>query len=241
MKHLVAFLLCLSLAVLPAPAVNVVVVQPAAGGGGGGGGISVIANTSAGAPTNTDPATTGAIDTTGADLIVVAYVYSEFAAAPTISDSKSNTWTAMTEVGSWLNLRFAYCAGGTVGSGHTFTCSGGTFMSLAVIAVSGAHATPADQENGTISFSSPYQPGSITPSVDGCLVLCASGNAGSAGSTTINSSMTILETVAYTADHFQVDLAWRVQATAAAINPSWTNDASGSPQLLSIIASFKPE
>ena len=39
----------------------------------------------------------------------------------TISDNKSNTFTALTVSGSTANVRIFYCQGGTFGTGHTFT------------------------------------------------------------------------------------------------------------------------
>lgn len=81
-------------------------------------------------------ATTGAIDTTGAGLLVaIVSNYSVgIVGAPT--DSKGNTWTrcdlqAINSIS--VRLAFYVSVPSSVGSGHTFT-SGGQFTALAVLA-----------------------------------------------------------------------------------------------------------
>lgn len=120
--------------------------------------------------------TTGSINTTGANLLVAEVGWENGVTADiTLSDSKSNTWTALTKttLGS-RSARIFYCLGGTVGSGHTFTVSGSTtYTAFAVTAFSGAKSSSVvDQEcaGATNASTTSIQPGSVTPSENGCLV-----------------------------------------------------------------------
>ena len=124
--------------------------------------IGVVASTGKAGTQN--GVTSNAIDTTGANLIVLAVSYygglGNTLIAGEVSDSKGNTWTALTNRGSNNagNVRLFYCSNPTVGSGHTFTASdsggGGTYPSLFAIALSGAKtSSPFDLENGSNTTS----------------------------------------------------------------------------------------
>jgi hypothetical protein len=70
--------------------------------------------------------TSASIDTTGATLLVAVGVADS--GTPSISDSKGNTWTPLTQVGggfpTYHRCRLYYVQNPTVGTGHTFTVSG---------------------------------------------------------------------------------------------------------------------
>ena len=175
------------------------------------------------------------IDTTGCDLIVV--LVSEFSGTGAgLTDSKSNSWTALTQKsgggGGNSKARIYYCAAPTVGTSHTFTWSGGNLESIEVIAVRGAHASPFDVEAGTTNGT---QPGSITPSVNGCLVVCGLSADTTATLPTINSSFATIGTRGYlVTSHLQSGGAYLIQGTAAAVNPTWSDTGA------CVIAAFKP-
>lgn len=182
--------------------------------------------------------TTGAIDTTGASLLnaAVAFVPSS---PPTISDSKGNTWTALTNYTSFSveSLQFYYVANPTVGSGHTFTDGGLNTISTANFAAFSGAATvsPFDVENGAINGPSPLQPGSITPSANGEVVLASIADF--SGTASVDSGFTITDQAATTGgQYFGCALAYLVQTSAAAVNPTWT--VGGGGYTLNI-ASFK--
>ena len=117
--------------------------------------FSLVANTAKGTA-DTVSVTTDAIDTTGADLIVIntaTFITSDRGVA--VTDSKGNTWTPLTQYdGSDSTTRLYYSLNPTVGTGHTFTAtSTGTvavvYPSIQVSAWSGAHDTASyDVENG---------------------------------------------------------------------------------------------
>ncbi len=186
--------------------------------------IALVANTGAGS-TDASNVTTSSINTTGANLIVVGVAgYTLFSA--TVTDSKSNTWTALTaRSGGVTRSRLWYCSNPTVGSGHTFTVSsGGATPALCVAAFSGAKATsPYEAESGaTFVTTGPIQPGSITPAENGELLVASLSRAVNE-LPTINGGFTITNHVAYLAsNHYGCDVAYLIQTSAAAANPTWT-------------------
>jgi hypothetical protein len=188
--------------------------------------------------------TTGAIDTTGADLLILQLESFLSATEPTVSDSKGNTWTPLTAYGTGVNTRtrIFYSVNPTVGSGHTFTATGlSTFPSIVASAWSGADtATPFDQENGaTIAASSTSaQTGSVTPSEDGELIIAAWGHdSATTGTPSVNGGFTLLEAAPNNGQAFGIAQAYLIQTSAAAANPtlSWTGGTAGS----TAIATFK--
>ncbi len=203
------------------------------------------------ASANTDTGSSGvnnsvsvAIDTTGANLIVVSGAW--FAGVTTdmvISDSKSNlTWVALTAHANSGNIRnqLFYCFSPTVGSGHTFDLSGpSTFSSIQVIAFNNIAASPFDVENGADANASSLQTGSVTPSQANSLVISgeANENNGSGGAATINSGFTREVALPYGAGFEGGCIAYKILSAIAAENPTW-DIVNGAPIAISI-AVFK--
>lgn len=207
--------------------------------------FALISNAAAATSDSVLPATTTGIDTTGANLIVIITAhYHETGRGPvTVSDSKGNTWTALTTYVAGdpgCKVQPFYSASPTVGTGHTFTAStaaGATYHVIAVAAFSGAHATPYDTINGASSAgATSLAAGSITPSQDNCLVICGMGYEDSTAAS-VDSGMSATNTIASTANNEGCGLAYKIQTTAAAINPtwSWTNSVA----CASAVFSFK--
>ena len=120
--------------------------------------------------------------------------------------------------------------------------------SLAVKAFSGVQATPFDQENGATltSAGTSHQPGSVTPSEANELVVTGIGFASEAteSNVTIDSSFlpgTMVIDVDWSqvtdGDHFGSALAYKIQSSASAENPTWT--WTGSNRAVAAIATFK--
>lgn len=194
----------------------------------GRGAIAHVATVSAGS-TGGNTVTTSGVDTTGANLIVL--VSSWFStAAPTVSDSKSNTYTGLTaRVNGTNKVQIYYCASPTVGSGHTFTLTGtSSFPTVSATAVSGAHASPYDQETG----SGTATPGTLTPSEDGCLVVTGAVTASSTPALSSGGFSTTATAFA-ASNHMGGGISYLIQTTAAAANPTWTSTSA------SVMASFK--
>jgi len=195
-------------------------------------GITLVAHTAKQATT------TDAINTTGANLLVLVFIENGPCTA-TPTDSYSNTWTQGTiaAAAGLTNGVLWWAQNAIVGTGHTFTCSG-SFSSLGVIAVSGAKTTSAFDKQAVASTSgTSLQPGSITPTTDGQLIVEGVGFYADTFNT-IDSGMTILDQVFADPGHCGLGLTYKVQSTAAAINP--TSAFTGSAwRKVNMIASFK--
>src|SRR3990167_7216256 len=143
----------------------------------------------------TGSVTTDAIDTTGANLIVIGLA-GDITDAPT--DSKGNTWSVLGQGDAGADGTIVltyYSFNPTVGSGHTFTW-GEDYGVIMVSAWSGAASTPFDQENdaGTISGTS-LAPGSVTPTQDNELLVTCLVAGKSNSSHAVNGGFTISNSV----------------------------------------------
>lgn len=187
---------------------------------------ALVAHTGAGSSTSNN-VTTSAIDTSGATLLIVCVNSYQSAAAPTLSDSKSNTWTGLTtyELTAGGRVKFYYCDSPTVGSGHTFTLTGtGDYPAIEVVAFSGTISPAFDVENGKPGGTGGSQPGSVTPSTSSSVIVTdvvidATGSASS-----IDSGFTISDEVIYVGgQHFGAALAYKIVSTTSPENPTWTD------------------
>lgn len=190
--------------------------------------------------------TTGTIDTTGATLLV-AVATGTGSADPTISDSKSNSWTELTDetVPGGESVRLFYSIPSSVGAGHTVTVDdSGHRPSVVFYSFSGTHATtPFDQESaGGNNFGSTVQPGSVTPSEDNCVIV-------QGVAFNVNGTFSINGSYTHTGDgtdyisndgtnRHGVGGAYLIQTTATATNPTWTHNP-GSSSLAAVGAVFK--
>lgn len=186
--------------------------------------------------------TTGAINTTGADLIV-ACTASQFSTL-TFSDSASNTWNKIqNSSGSGPPVdTMWWVQSPTTSASQTFTATSGSFTGLGVLAFSGSVASPLDQSlaTATTSTGTSLGMGSITPTVNNeMLFACLSIGTG-AGATSINNGTLKNFTDFASGTSYGVAQAYYNQTTAAAVNQTftWTTGAAGAFQ--GVVASFKP-
>lgn len=203
--------------------------------------FSLIANAKG---TGVSGAITNAVDTTGANLIILTVGwYHAITADVTITDSKSNTWNALTKKSTTtISNRIWWSIPTSVGSSHTFTQTSATsFGPIIMTAWSGSHASaPADQENGAVSSSaSSLATGSITPSENNCLVIAGIGHENNTSvAATINGSFTISDEVLYSGGASEsAAMAYLIQTTATAANPTWS--ITNACEMAVTIASFK--
>jgi len=185
--------------------------------------IAFVSSVAAGSSYNNN-VTTGSADTSGATLLVV--VVSTYGTGGTLTDSNSNTWNALTRRGSAgdAGCQIYYAVNPTVGSGHTFTYSStAKYPSVAAMAFSGADtSSPFDVQNGANNTTmTTLATGSVTPSEDNELIIAGYGGYSGAVSS-IDSGMTIANSVAYSANHLAAGSAYKIQTTATAINATWT-------------------
>lgn len=188
---------------------------------------TLIAHTAKAASAGGFGVTTDAIDTTGVNLLVAAVC--DYAPGDrSLTDSKGNTWQALTlyqNVASVTSVQLYYVISPTVGSGHTFSLDGNSYPTLHVQAWTVTGPAYDSRENGSSSTtpSTTRQPGSVTPSEDGCLIVSAISFNTVLNVASINNSFTISDQLAATAGaNVGGAFAYLLQSTAAAINPTWT-------------------
>ncbi len=189
--------------------------------------------------------TTGAIDTTGANFIVVSVAfYSGVSANGTLSDSKSNTWTALTgqTAGATGRNRLYYFRGGTVGGSHTFTyAAADIYPSIQVLAFSNIAASPIDGENGAATTNATtLATGSVTPSQDDTVIIAGLlHNNTDAGDISINTGFTLGPVSPHVvATSYGGATAYKILTAVAATNPTW-DVVDSSSELIATIAVFK--
>jgi hypothetical protein len=185
-------------------------------------------------------ATTAAIDTTGATLLI-AVIAEATGGGATLSDSKSNTWTQLTLWnGSTPDVTIYYVANPTVGTNHTFTISGASsFSVINASSFSGvATTTPFDVENGLSGGGfdgTNGKPGSTTPTQDNELLIYGTAYS-DATSRTVDSGFTILDQTPFTGGtNYGGGASYLIQTTAGAVNPLWNINGAGAVG----IATFK--
>jgi hypothetical protein len=201
-----------------------------------------------------DTAISAPANTTGATFLVMAcgqYFGGGGSGAAVASDSKGNTWTALTPKADdtlWdrISVFYVNSATPTVGTDHTFTCAGAeNYGEVMYAAFSGTAALPLDQEassqapSGTsLGLDSP-----VTPAHDGSLVIAAmsiSVGSPTADGFSVNESMTLAYSRTEVPGTTGAAWAYKIQTTAAAINPTFAwSTGTASPAAIHVSV-FKP-
>jgi hypothetical protein len=211
--------------------------------------FNLIAHTGASSG-NTNDVTTSGINTTGADLLVVAIAdYApNFPPLELLTDSNSNVWSSTTGYNSSdvvSHTLFKYVISPVVGSGHTFTLTTLTaYPAICVAAFSGVdagNAFDAHNGNGSNSGITSFQTGSISPDSDNELLVAALSYADTLSSAvSIDSSFTIADEAVYNPPNGSGDvLAYKIQTSAASENPTWSWTGSTSRGVAAAICSFR--
>jgi hypothetical protein len=170
-------------------------------------------------------------------LLVVAIADFNSSTKTTLSDSRGNTWTELTQsaVTSGTRTRIFYCFSPSVGSGHTFTStqvSGSPYQALAVAGFSGTSGTYDKQNGATTASGTTLATGSVTPASADSLVVAAWGSTATS-TCSVDSSMSIASQLAGVASNsFAIALAYKIQG-ASAINPTftWTGSAGSAARI----------
>jgi len=202
--------------------------------------VSLKAHATAAGLGGSSGATTSAVDTTGATLIVIS-ISNIFAAGNAPTDNKSNTYTALNTVNSGARYQtMFYCIAPTVGSGHTFSFDAATHSFSGMVVGAWDPTSPVfDTQNaGNSSAGTTVQPGSLTPGGATNLLITSLGG-DNFGPTSIGSgfSNTNLNLDKIGGSNEGSGLAWLEQASATAQNPTWTVTTNDSV-ILSALASF---
>ncbi len=195
--------------------------------------------------------TTGTLDTTGATLLVIYLGYYTLGSAPSISDSKSNTWTALTLSDTTVSGagKLYYAQNPTVGTGHTFSVSTSVANVIIAAAFSGTLTSSVfDSEGpGYVGNSADAQsfPGPMTTGADEELVVTGLSWELDGGSPTvpvINESYSITDYIPFVNTvNFGGTFAWRTFGSAGTVtDPTWNygNSPGMSGRNVSSIAGF---
>jgi len=184
--------------------------------------------------------TSASIDSTGATLLTLAVEsYTGFPVAlGNISDSKGNTWQALTaRTGLSGHLRIYYAENPTVGSGHTVTVSrSDSYTGIVFSAWSGAATSGVfDVENGASNVFdvTSFQPGSVTASQANSLYITALARDSTLTTFSVDSGFTLVDTA-----YEYPALGYYVDTGPTAKNPTWS--FSPSTIVCAVIAVFKP-
>jgi len=207
-------------------------------------GITLLAHTMAGSGDTFSVTTTG-INTVGADLIVVQLsdlpLGGDFC---TLTDSQSNTWTALTAytqaTAANSRCRLYYKLVPATSASHTFnaTSVNAHYPTLSILAFKGVASY--DQQVGAALLSVlSLQPGSLTPSAANALLVCGLTMYGTSSTMTVDSGFTITDQLPWATPRMPAASAYLVEGTAAAVNPTWAG-LSAADHLASAMASFLP-
>lgn len=207
-----------------------------AGGGGGGGTITLVNATCAYPATGSTTVTTTPINTVGATLeIVLVGDYS----SSTITSSPSNTYNALTSYGSSPIATLNYLYSPATGASQTITVTGtsGAYPSACLVAFSGTTGSTVDQQNGaTACCSASVATGSVTPTANNELVIAGGIVVGQSSGITVGSPFSSTLTQAFNAGYLTAAIAWVIQTTATAENPTFSYSAAAAS---ASIATFK--
>lgn len=191
--------------------------------------IALVAHTAAGSAGG-NTVTTSGITTSGANLLIVMVSEgaSENPVTAGLSDSNSNTWTALTSQNtSSTSGALFYCLNPTVGAGHTFTFTHSSFFpGIAVLAFSGVNTAGTDGQSGATGdgLHASLQPGSITPSAANDLFVTGLGY-GASRTMAIDSSFTITDQIDFLASggNEGIAAAYKIKSSdSTAENPTWS-------------------
>lgn len=184
--------------------------------------------------------TTSSFNSTGATEMVVGLVFNDGTTA-TLSDSQSNTWVALNDpTAKTSHARLWHVTAPVTSASHTLTVTGtSVFAAVAVVCFSGSAPSAAVDVQSTNADDNVTSilPGSITPTAAGEVVVTVLGHP-TGDTPTINGGFsTPLSTPLSGGNNYGVALAYLIQTTATAANPTWSWTTTGSPT--TAIASFK--
>lgn len=174
--------------------------------------------------------TSSAIDSTGANLLVVtASWYNAPTTEPTLTDSKSNTWTKLTTAtNGQQSVAIWYCVPTSVGSSHTFTFAGtSSFTGFAAYAFSGADASAFVQESSIIGSgaSVAFQ---IDPAAEDVVIIAAVNNVTNTSSVSVSDSFNLQNSAYSAGNSIAHSSAYKINEGSAVATPtiSWTGSVA---------------
>lgn len=187
-------------------------------------GVITYVTSTGGTSANNNTVLSSSVNTSGANLLVCQVADYLAVGAGTLTDSKSNTWTPLTTCSVDITrLQGWYVIGATVGSGHTFSYGAtGSFPAINCIALANVKtSSPLDTEAHASATGVTFkQAGSVTPGANNAVVLGGLARDNS-NISFVDSGMTMANQQEMT-PNFSADLSYKIQTTAAALNPTWS-------------------
>lgn len=185
--------------------------------------------------------TTSAVDSTGATLAVVGVTLQDGSTA-IVSDSKSNTWTSLTQAVNTDNpdVVLFYAKNLVAGASHTFTVAG-SHANFCVLTFSGVSTSaPFDVQNtkvvlGGATTIHPNGTSPVTPSANNSLWVTTAAGRNAIVANSLGLSFTQAGTVM--GPFYSNSMAYFVQTTAASLDPTWTFSAAA--DMSAAVAVFK--
>lgn len=169
------------------------------------------------------PYTTGTFNSTLAKLIVLSLSYAP-TSTPVVSDLMSNPWTPLPErdLGTGAATRLYYKANPVTSAVHTVTVDGAGITSGIAIACFSGQPGATDQATSAIANTTSLATGSVTPTENNELIV--TGFVKDHNETpSINGGFAIAGIGNYVpGSNYMAALAYLIQTTAAAANPSWS-------------------
>lgn len=182
--------------------------------------------------------TTAAINTTGATVVAVCRAGAG-ASLGTLSDSAGNIWVAGPTSTNNHQSQLSYVILPITSATHTFTVTGGSAVSVEIVALSGTGLldTSTTSNGGGGSALTTIQPGNITPATTNEAFIACLGD-GAAGTYSINGIFTITDQRPLSTTYGSAG-AWATQATTTAQNPTFTT--TNATRLTAQLLAFRPQ
>lgn len=216
--------------------------------------IPIISTSAVPVLSNTTTITSSAIDTTGANGVIVTahdYWFSGSGTA-SVTDNKGNPYSLvrLANISNQPRVSIYYCPLATCGTGHTFTYSTSgvtaSIPSISIYTVFCAGGILVDQSNGNINAgaSTTVNTGSITPTLNNCLLVTVASGLFATTQPTItgggwNNTDQYFWTPFASSTKTQCAAYARIQSVSSVTNPTHTL-GSGNVNGVAVIASFKP-
>lgn len=194
---------------------------------------ALLGNNQASVP-STGTATTSAVDTTGAQLIVaVCLAFAADITTGKMSDSLGNTWSAVAgqHLGNGSVRIFFAIASLVTGPSHTFSLAsetGGSYPTIFVSRWKGLRpgVNNHDGVSGGTAAGTTVQPGTVTPTLDNDLIITGLGDGSITNNKTIDSGFTRQDQQNTSGIGATGAWAYKIQGALAAVNPTWTTGSS---------------
>jgi hypothetical protein len=189
--------------------------------------------------------TVGPVDTTpyrgGFAVITIATNIRNACTSFTVTNTGGDTWVAHTNYASsggpdvnnclWTATNFQGNAGDIINASNTSGASVYASMVVGLFDTSRSTSSPFDQSSGLGSTGNvtTIAAGSVTPTQCNELIVSGLATTGASGTLSVDSGMTIGATIVDGVggvNYWSSALAWKVQTSIAAINPTWTDSAN---------------